>query len=303
MSTTDIDRPNIEAPTEAMDTNQPAEPKPSLITRLFSTSLEGASWGVKALYLLAKGVMVLWFLLVNPTYLLNLWSIRRFKKTQDKLIIYLQTKLMVCWPIVSCSFLFYYLSHLGLSTVSLGYLYLLVIVYCIYTATEDMSWTGAIFVTFLVGSIIAIVLLLGEIYKTEVFSVVMSYLKRTGIEFPGRWACGLGLILGLMYAWKFIRRLTEHQIVYSGNSMVVRFGWGEGERDYQRTDHIVVAVKPDENERRLGYGRIRLESKNGNLPSYMFETVSCAALLFPLIQQLTGTTEVEVRVNKEDLHA
>jgi hypothetical protein len=256
-------------------------------------SLSGTKRGYRLMIQFLRLVMVLIIVLVNPAFLLNLWSLRRYEKT-ERLVIYTQSKLMICWPIVSMGLLFACLSTFNLSPLWLGYAYLLIVLYCVYTAAEDMSWVGSAFVFLIAIAVVTVVVLLGQIYHFHVFSGLAGLLQRTHVTFPMAWALALSTCLGLIYLWKFVRRLREHRVVFDGNNVVVYFGMGEGSKDHPRSGYTIVEPKPDMNERRLGYGPIELHARSSADPSYALPTVAAVALLIPALQKLTGTTEVEL---------
>ena len=290
---------NAEPSAARYDPTGEHEPRPSLFSKLSGATVAGSKAGGKVLSLALR---VMWYLLLvwySLPVLVNLRSLWKYPST-GKLKIRTQTEFAYLYPVISSGPVFtVFIKWFGASPVVLGYIWILLLVYAIYTAIENITWGGAKVMFFAAVAIVLSVAVLGMHFHVPLFSHTWNALKSLGVEFSPHLCNGVSVALGIPFFVMFVSRLFTEQVVFERNSMTV-YRIGESKATHTRNAYSCLEKVDDLNETVFGYKTLHMKARSRLDPDYLFRNVPGLAFIGPTLRQLTTATDVEVIADEGD---
>jgi hypothetical protein len=266
--------------------SEPAAERIKLRHVLTGFAVKGGSTGRKVLTGLIRGFWYLALAIYCLPVLINLRSLWRYQTT-GKLVVRSYDSFMYTWLAITAAPLLTLAQKLGAESLFLGYIYLAIVAYCIYTAGRDVTWRRGWVVFAFALAFIATVWALGEKMGYPFFMKIREALAETGMYFPATWANALSVVLGVLYLQMLVERQLSGTLTFEHDKLIVR-ELGESAADHERSAYSIVARTEDVNEFILGLSRtLVLRPRSSKDPEYLFRHVPGLPYLMPTILSLS----------------
>lgn len=249
-------------------------------------ALSGGGAGLRILTWLIRAFWHVSLALYCLPVLINLRALWRFQAT-GKLVVRSYDSFMYTWIAITIAPLLTIAEALGASTLYLGYLYLAVVTYSLYTVGRDVTWRRSWVIFAFAIAALAAVWALGERLEYPFFQKAGEALAETGVYFPTAWANALSIVLLVLYVQMLIERHMNGTLTLEGDKLLVR-EFGETAADHERSSYSTVARTDDVNEFILGFSKtLVLRPRSSRDPEYQFRHVPGLPYLMGTILALT----------------
>lgn len=265
---------------------------PGLLARLAGVTVTGSKAGGKVLAFVLRGLWYLTLLWYSLPLLVNLRSLWKYPET-GRLRIRTQTELAYMYPVISSGPVFTLFMYLGVNPAVLGYLWVVLLIYAVYTAIEDVTWHGAKVVFFAVIAIMLAVAVLGLQFQFPVFKHLAEGLAYAGVKFDPYLCNAVSVGLLIPFLPMFISRMFTEQVVFERNSMTV-LRIGESKSTHTRNAYSCLEQVDDVNETVFGYKTLHMKARSRLDPDYRFRNVPGLIFIGPTLRQLTTAQDVEL---------
>jgi hypothetical protein len=253
--------------------------------------IRAATWLIRAFWYVALAIYCL-------PVLINLRALWRYQST-GKLVIHSYDPFLYCWLVISSAPLLTLAAYFGAHELYLGYIYLTIVSYSIYTAGRDVTWRRGWVVFAFALALIAVIWALGERLEYSFFVKAKEMLLDTGVYFPSTFANALSVVLLILYVQMLIERQVSGTLTFEGDKLLVQ-ELGESSSDHERSSYSIVARTDDVNEFILGFSKaLLLRPRSSKDPEYTFRHVPGLPYLMSTILELS-TLRPAVRVADHD---